>query len=119
MTSLGASATCGAGQAKAAAASKNKDEVTGWSGGTIIHGAVPEAAGEEVVGVFQSPALLPPDTSQLPGSSASPRWPRKLREAEGGGARMPMWVSAGLRLRGPPGGSRGFCGSGNFLFGSV
>lgn len=63
MTSLGASATCGAGQAKAAAASKNKDEVTGWSGGTIIHWAVPEAAGEEVVGVFQSPALLPPDTS--------------------------------------------------------
>lgn len=52
MTSLGASATCGAGQAKAAAATKNKDEATGWLGGTVIHRTVPEAAGEEAVGVF-------------------------------------------------------------------
>lgn len=69
MTSLGASATCGAGQAKAAAAAKNKDEATGWSGGSAIHQAVPEAAGEEAVGVFQSPVLLPPDTS--PNSQAA------------------------------------------------
>lgn len=54
MTSLGASATCGAGQAKAAAATKNKDEATGWLGGTVIHRTVPEAAGEEAVGVFQA-----------------------------------------------------------------
>lgn len=54
-----------------------------------------------------SRAQLSRHLSQLPGSSASPCWPRKLREAEGGGARMPMWVSAGLAWEGQLGGAEG------------